>query len=539
MDAVFLPLADALGASVDQIKLISCLLISYPLGSVFIRIPNSQPNLKHLFNVFVTLVYFIPVLNLWDGFLQLLADVLVTYYVAKNVKSANMPWIVFALVFGHLTANHIIRAIFQFSYETFEVTGPQMVLVMKLTTFAWNVYDGRRPAEELDKWQTEKRVVEYPSLVEFLGYAFYFPGILVGPYLEFANYRALIDGSVFKIIEKESEARRAAVTIPGRLVPRGRKRVAYRKMVTGLVYLGLFVFFGGQYNYSIAIQDWFPSKSILYRIAIFQVCGVFERMKYYAIWTLTEGAAILTGLGFTGFGPGGSTRWDGAANVKVATIEFAPNMKVLLDSWNMKTNVWLRECVYKRVTPKGKKPGFRSSMLTFATSAFWHGISAGYYLTFLLGGFVQTVGRLCRSNIRPLFLPATYVEQRGAPPPPQTAIKRVYDFIGAILTTMILNYMAAPFMLLTWHDSILGWSRLGWYGHIAIGGTLAFFHLGGTKFLKKTQAARAKKAGVAVNGKATTTPHGSGTSTPGEVPVLPPLDSMVKEVEKAAFARKL
>ena len=76
-------------------------------------------------------------------------------------------------------------------------------------------------------------------------------------------------------------------------------------------------------------------------------------------------------MGFTGFGPKGETRWEGAANVEVWTIEFAPNFKVLLDSWNMKTNVWLRECVYKRVTPKGKKPGFRSSMITFATSAFW------------------------------------------------------------------------------------------------------------------------------------------------------------------------
>lgn len=39
--------------------------------------------------------------------------------------------------------SHIIRAFFNLSYETFEVTGPQMVLAMKLTTFAWNVYDGR------------------------------------------------------------------------------------------------------------------------------------------------------------------------------------------------------------------------------------------------------------------------------------------------------------------------------------------------------------------------------------------------------------
>lgn len=43
--------------------------------------------------------------------------------------------------------SHVIRAIYGLSYETFEVTGPQMVLTMKLTTFAWNVWDGRRPVE--------------------------------------------------------------------------------------------------------------------------------------------------------------------------------------------------------------------------------------------------------------------------------------------------------------------------------------------------------------------------------------------------------
>lgn len=84
-----------------------------------------------------------------------------------------------------------------------------------------------------------------------------------------------------------------------------------------------------------------------------------------------KGASILTGLGFSGYGPNGQSLWNGAKNVDVVNIEFAPNFKVLLDSWNINTNVWLRECVYKRVTPPGKKPGFRSSMMTFGTSAFW------------------------------------------------------------------------------------------------------------------------------------------------------------------------
>ena len=43
--------------------------------------------------------------------------------------------------------SHVIRAVYEFSYETIEVTGPQMVLAMKLTTFAWNVWDSRRPTE--------------------------------------------------------------------------------------------------------------------------------------------------------------------------------------------------------------------------------------------------------------------------------------------------------------------------------------------------------------------------------------------------------
>jgi lysophospholipid acyltransferase len=52
-------------------------------------------------------------------------------------------------------------------------------------------------------------------------------------------------------------------------------------------------------------------------------------------------------------------------------IESAQSFKILFDNWNCRTNVWLRESVYKRVTPKGKKAGGVQSMITFVTSAFW------------------------------------------------------------------------------------------------------------------------------------------------------------------------
>ena len=65
------------------------------------------------------------------------------------------------------------------------------------------------------------------------------------------------------------------------------------------------------------------------------------------------------------------TLWDGAANIRVLNIKVAEKFKKLFDSWNVKTNVRLRECVYKRVTKKRDKPGFKSSMMTFTVSAIW------------------------------------------------------------------------------------------------------------------------------------------------------------------------
>ena len=70
--------------------------MSYPLGSVFIRVPG--PSLKHAFNIAVALFYLIPMLHLGTGALQLLVSSMGTYLIAANVKGPNMPWIVFVYV---------------------------------------------------------------------------------------------------------------------------------------------------------------------------------------------------------------------------------------------------------------------------------------------------------------------------------------------------------------------------------------------------------------------------------------------------------
>ena len=112
MDALFRPIADLVGASVDQLKvrrsylgigpqltpctqLIFCLLVAYPLGSLYIRVPSSNPNARHLFSIATAFFFYVPVLNIPDAFAQLLADMLFTYAMARYNTSRNMPWVVF------------------------------------------------------------------------------------------------------------------------------------------------------------------------------------------------------------------------------------------------------------------------------------------------------------------------------------------------------------------------------------------------------------------------------------------------------------
>lgn len=208
-----------------------------------------------------------------------------------------------------------------------------------------------------------------------------------------------------------------------RKLPKGRKRVAYGKMVLGLAFLGTYVVVASKHNFTVALQPWFKEQPLWKRIVLFQLYSPSERVKYYAVWTLTEGASILTGFGFTGFNAKGKSTWTGAANVIPLEIEFPSNFKGILDSWNMKTNIWLRECVYKRVTPKGKKPGLKSMMITSMTSAFWVSLhnrhwnsislSVARYISRVLPHVHARWIHNCRRSPSARQLPAVLPSQRG------------------------------------------------------------------------------------------------------------------------------
>ncbi|KAJ1033143.1 hypothetical protein NDA13_001141 [Ustilago tritici] len=467
LESIFEPIADAAGAPIDYIKLFSCLLLAFPLAAVFPYLPS--PAAKHLYSIGVSFIFLVPLLNLCSGFLQLVGSALLTYYICIfKVGGKNMPWLVFALQMAHLTYNHAVRKFGGIPLSTIDITAMQMVAVMNLSTFAWDCYDGQiRTQEQCDDAQKKSRITEMPSVLEFLGYAFYFPGVLIGPSTRFVDYRAWSTGQLFASPKGKEKA--IATSGPD-CYPRGRIFASLRQLTAGLVFMAIYSVFAPAYSYKklIGLHSGLSHLAWYQKLIWMQIAGFMARTKYYGIWSLTDGACILSGLSYNGIDPKtGQTKWNRCRNIDIPKIEFANNWKELLDHWNMNTNVWLRNNVYKRIARPGKKPGFKSTMTTFFTSAFWHGLEPGYYLSFILAAFMQSAAKMLRRHLRPIF----FAQPNVANPTfsnvsTYSPEQLLYCTASVIVSQLTLNYAVAPFMLLELKASIAAWKAVYFYGHV-------------------------------------------------------------------------
>ena len=72
-----------------------------------------------------------------------------------------------------------------------------MVLIQKLSSFTFNVADGKKKSESLDEFQKRNAIKAFPSILEYLGWCFCFVGSFVGPGVHFAHYKTFIESRVF------------------------------------------------------------------------------------------------------------------------------------------------------------------------------------------------------------------------------------------------------------------------------------------------------------------------------------------------------
>ena len=471
--AVFVRLADLLGLPVDYAKLAACLVMSFVLSPILPRLPRAW--MRHMMNMGVSALFLLGVLQLYRGVGHLLGASLFTYAaVYFRVGGAKyMPWIVFVACMAHMLYTHCVRELNHVPLTTIEISSMHMVLVMNLTSFAWSCRDGQLVAiDTLDEVQKAVRITQMPSLLAFLGYCFYFPGVLVGPSTRCRDYALWSTGELY-----------APATRP----PRGRWAESLREVGTALLSLVLMVGFSEPFSYDrlIRADDVLHTWPLWRRILFVQGAGLVARFRFYGVWSLSNAACILSGLAYHGVDPATHhARWTRCKNVFVVQIELAHNWKEVLDAWNANTNMWLREAVYKRLAGQ-RKPGFGSFMGTFLASAIWHGIAPGYYLSFVTAALGQWLARRLRKSVRPLF----YADVRRPDPSwtnmsEYTLAQIVYACVSNIVTMSSVCYAVIPFFVLTLRGSLQAFHAVAWHYHILIFGGLLAFQLGADKLLR-------------------------------------------------------
>ncbi|KAI0540906.1 membrane-bound O-acyltransferase domain-containing protein 1 [Xylaria digitata] len=506
--------------SQHAVKLIFSFLLSYPLAGLLKRVPDNRPDYKNLFIISGGLFYLVGLYSLWSGIRTLFISSAVTYGLASYLRtSPYMPWIAFVFLMGHMAVNQLSRQ-FADSPSAVDITGAQMVMVMKLSAFAWNVFDGTLPEDHLSDHQKDRRIIKLPGLLDYAGYVLFFPSLFAGPAFDYNEYRGWIDCSMFDVPATVDPAKKPP-TRKKRKIPRSGTPATW-KMVCGLLWVLAFLNLSKWYSPDVLFTDRYMTYSFIRRIFTLHMVGFTARTKYYGVWFLAEGSCILAGLGYNGIDPAtGRVSWNRLQNINPWGVESAQNSRAYLENWNMNTNKWLRYYIYLRVTPRNRKPGFRASMATFVTSAFWHGFYPGYYLAFVLASFVQTAAKHYRRNVRPFFLDP--VTQKPLPN------KKYYDFISWLATQTTFSFAAAPFIILGFKESLQVWSRVNYYAIFTTFATLAFFASPAKVQLRKMLEDKSRQAGGRLS-RTTSTDSINGTR---QEPVLGLSADPAKDINEA------
>ncbi|QLG74367.1 hypothetical protein HG535_0G02510 [Zygotorulaspora mrakii] len=450
-----------------------CLLGSFPLNAILKRLPDERINLKCGYILGVSLFLLFGVLDLYKGFQTLFISTIFTYVTSRFYRSSFMPHLNFMFVMGHLAFSHLHAQFFnEQNGDTIDITGAQMVLVMKLTSFAWSYYDGSYTKDEdfaeLSEYQKSRAIRKHPSLLKFLAYAYFYPTLLTGPSFDFADFDSWLNCEMFRDLPESRKPKRRLDPTKRRQIPKNG-RLAFWKALQGLMWLYLSLSAPKYVNTDYMLdKSKFEQRSFFFRINYMYILGTTFRFKYYAAWTIAEAACILCGLGYNGYDSKTQTiKWNRVQNIDIWHVEMAQSTRETFEAWNMNTNKWLKNYVYLRVAKKGKKPGFRSTLFTFLTSAFWHGTRPGYYLTFATGALFQTCGRIYRRNFRPMFL-----SKDGKTPLPY---KWVYDAICFYVIKLAFGYLVQPFIILDLGKSLQAWKSVYFYIHIGVAASLFLF----------------------------------------------------------------
>lgn len=248
-------------------------------------------------------------------------------------------------------------------------TMPHCILTLRLIGYGFDISDGLKKEEELSKEQKLTALPEKPSILELLGYAYFPSSFLIGPQFPYRRYQSFTNGEFSQHSGNvEAGNQRLAAAIGYMIVCQ-----------VGLSYLPDEYF----------LTPEFANQAFIKRLYLLGFWAKFSLYKYISCWLLAEGSLIHIGFTYNGIDEDGLPDWSGCSNVKLYLLETGNTMQHYVHSFNVNTNQWVAQYIFKRLKFLNNRNISYTAALTFL--AVWHGFHSGYYMAFIMEYLIVSV----------------------------------------------------------------------------------------------------------------------------------------------------
>lgn len=480
---VFAWVGQVTGIGENVVRLLTSILLGYPIAQVYrLRFLGAMTGISKQDAVQVRNNYLVVaglslsfLYNGWDIYHSLIT-VMTTYglcyFVGGVLKNRFLSAaLIFLFNVVYLTVGYYFNCNGDYDLTW---TMPQCVLCLRMIGFGLDYYDGenKTPVDQTKEPETLKPSVEklvtkeipnkpapkvktvsfsgdcalaeLPRFDQFLGYAYFFSAFLVGPQFSFSLYHRFINAQNLTL-----DARGFA--------PGGAVTAAKNCLLVGIGYLALQQVLSGFAPLIYVSTPEFLKHSFLYRVVYMWFSGKGVVTKYLGVWTLNEGACVLSGISFNGFDAQGKAEWNGLTNMDWKKFESATSLDDIIGSFNINTNLWIKDYVFKRLRFLKNKNLSQMGSLVFL--ALWHGFLSGYFMCFTLEFVDMSVEKQMKAAVSP-YTSKLYRDK--------SPLRYLITVACYIYTSSALFYAIVAFGLLRHQLYVPAYNSVYWIGHIAL-----------------------------------------------------------------------
>ena len=375
-------LSSIIKAPANQISLIITMISIIPFTFLNYFIHGKNLRLIYSFVLGLFFQYSIYKLNTVHIFITAIFTYLFMKYFGRKYSA-------FYVLIGSLLYLSILHIKRMFEPDDWKIDDPTTIYMMsicKFSSLAFSYEDGMKKKEEIiSSHHREYRIVEQPSLLEVLSFIYFYPTSIIGPCIEYKDFINFME---------ETDC-----------YSRLNENINYILTQGTLYFLGSFVCMALYAISSVklpvskVVEEDFGKHNIFYVLTYIYCCIPGVRAKFYSGWVLSYATVIYSGAAYTEKKDEKNEgkiikSFDKGSYGSIVTCEWGINPKQSIIDWNQTTHLWLKYNVFTRAIDIERKP-FKdnralSSLLTFISSAIWHGFYLTYYLTFLLLYFYQT-----------------------------------------------------------------------------------------------------------------------------------------------------